>query len=145
MVDRERLLAKLDELDGYLGELRSIAPGTLEAYLKIETRRACERLLQVSIEAAIDACAMLVKGLRLGVPADERDLVEKLARRGVISPAMAATLDRMRGFRNVLVHQYGRVDDSMVFDTLRARLGDFDAFKREVLGCLQEGHEGGPR
>ena len=39
MVDRDRVLAKLDELDGYLRELRSIA---------------CERLAQVAVEATLD-------------------------------------------------------------------------------------------
>ena len=45
VVDRERLLAKLDELDGYLRELRAIAPPRLENYRTIEKKRACERLL----------------------------------------------------------------------------------------------------
>src|SRR2546422_10068157 len=30
-------------LDGYLGELRSIVPDSLEEYLKVEKRRACKR------------------------------------------------------------------------------------------------------
>ncbi len=41
MIDRDRLLAKLDELDGYLAELHSIAPERLEEYLSIEKKRAC--------------------------------------------------------------------------------------------------------
>ena len=49
MLDRERLLGKMDDLEGYLKELREILPASLEEYKKIEKRRACERLLQVSI------------------------------------------------------------------------------------------------
>lgn len=138
MIDRDRLLAKLDELDGYLRELRSVAPEQLEEYLKVEKKRACERLLQVSVEAVIDACGLLVTGLRLGVPGEEDDLFEKLARRGAISASMAGTLRRMKGLRNLLVHEYGRVNDEIVFETARHRLGDFDAFKREVLAFLRE-------
>lgn len=137
MIDRDRLLAKLDELEGYLRELRSIAPVSLEDYLKVEKKRACERLLQVSVEAVIDVCGLLVTGLRLGVPGEEDDLFEKLARRGAISAAMAGTLRRMKGLRNLLVHEYGRVNDEVVFETVRQRLGDFEAFKREVLLFLR--------
>ena len=54
MVDRDRVLAKLDELEGYLGELRAIAPDRFDAYQRTETKRACERLLQVSMKAVID-------------------------------------------------------------------------------------------
>ena len=40
MIGRDRLLAKLDELDGYLVELRSIAPERFEEYLSVEKKRA---------------------------------------------------------------------------------------------------------
>ena len=137
MVDRDRLLAKLDELDGYLAELRSIVPDRLEDYLKVEKKRACERLLQVAVEAVLDACALLVAGLRLGLPGEEDDLFTKLASRGVVSAPTADILRRMRGLRNILVHEYGRINDPLVFEVVQRRLGDFDAFKREVLAFLR--------
>jgi uncharacterized protein YutE (UPF0331/DUF86 family) len=142
VVDRERLLAKLDELDGYLRELRAIAPLRLEDYRTIEKKRACERLLQVSVEAVIDACALLVSGLRLGLPAEADDLFQKLLHAGVLAPPLAETLRRMKGLRNLLVHEYGRVDDEIVFETVRERLGDFDAFKREILAFLRPDDRG---
>ena len=101
------MLAKLDELDGYLDELRAVTPRDLEEYARIEKKRSCERLLQLAVEATIDACAMLVSGLRLGLPGEENDLFEKLARRGVISEGMTETLRRMKGMRSILMHEYG--------------------------------------
>jgi uncharacterized protein YutE (UPF0331/DUF86 family) len=105
MLDRDRLLARVDQLQGYLRELRAIIPPTLDAYRGIEKRRACERLLQLAIEATTDICGLLVAGLRLGLPAEERDAFEKLGEAGVISLAITETLKRMRGFRNILVHE----------------------------------------
>lgn len=138
MVDRERVLAKLDELDGYLRELRQIAPPSFEVYQgSLEKRRACERLLQIAVEAVIDICALLVRGLQLGLPAEEDDLFDKLADASMISKGMAQTLRRMRRFRNILVHEYGRIDDQLVFEILTNRLGDFEAFKREILRVLE--------
>lgn len=137
MVDRDRVLAKLDELDGYLRELRSIAPESFEEYLGVEKKRACERLAQVAVEAALDVCALLVAGMRLGLPGEEDDLFEKLTRSKAISEPMADTLRRMKGLRNLLVHEYGRVNDRIVFEVVSQRLGDFEAFKREVLVFLR--------
>ncbi len=137
MVDRDRVLARLDDLDGYLAELRGIAPPSLTEYLGVEKRRACERLLQISVEAVIDVCALLVAGLRLGCPAEEDDLFDKLAQRGVISTSSIDTLRRMRGLRNILVHEYGRVNDALVFEVIRTRLGDFDEFRHEVVAALR--------
>jgi Uncharacterized conserved protein len=139
VVDRERILGKMAELDGYLNELRQILPKSFDDYVRsIEKRRACERLLQIAVEAVIDICAMLVQGLRLGLPAEEDDVFEKLAQHGVLSQKMVETLRRMKGFRNILVHEYGRVDDRIVFDVAVNRLCDFEDFKREVLATLQK-------
>jgi uncharacterized protein YutE (UPF0331/DUF86 family) len=137
VVDRDRVLVKLDELEGYLGELRSIMPARLQDYLTVEKKRACERLMQVAVEAVLDVCALLVTGLRLGIPAEEDDLFGKLAQRGVLTPATTETLRRMKGLRNLLVHEYARIDDALVFETASRRLGDFDTFKREVLAFLR--------
>ena len=137
MVDRDRVLAKLDELDGDLRELRAVAPERFEDYQRTEKRRSCERLIQVSVEAVIDICALLVAGLRLGLPGEEDDLFERLCRHGAISGAMVDTPRRMKGLRNLLVHEYGRINDEIVFETVRGRLGDFDAFRNEILAFLR--------
>ena len=42
MLDRERILAKIHILDGYLKELREILPASFDEYKKIEKRRACD-------------------------------------------------------------------------------------------------------
>jgi uncharacterized protein YutE (UPF0331/DUF86 family) len=137
VIDRDRLLARLDEMDGYLAELRTVAPARLAEYKTVEKRRACERLLQILAEAVVDVCALLVSGLRLGLPGEEDDLFQKLQARGVLSAEMTATVRRMKGLRNLLVHEYGRIDDAIVFETITHRLGDFERFKREVLDFLR--------
>jgi len=42
----------------------------------------------------------------------------------------------MRGLRNLLVHEYGRINDELLFDAVHRRLGDFEAVKRELLATL---------
>ena len=138
MLDRERILAKLDELDGYLRELNAVVPETFSKYRRIETRRACERLLQISIEAIIDICHLIVSGLRLGLPSEEDDIFERLAQAGLISEEMKQKLKRMKGLRNILVHEYARVNDSIVFNTLKSELGDFDEIRRVILRMLDQ-------
>ena len=142
MLDRERVLARLDQMKSYLAELREIAPRSFEEYQKIETRRACERLLQVVIAAVIDVCSLLVSGLRLGLPGEEDDLFEKLEHAGIISGPMRQRLREMKGFRNLLMHEYGRVDDRIVYGIMQTRLGDFEEFERAVLLSLRK--EGDP-
>ncbi len=134
------MLAKIDALDGYLRELHAILPASFEEYQGIEKRRACERLLQVSVECVIDLCGLIVAGLRLGLPAEEDDLFEKLEQAGIISSSRKEALKRMKGFRNILVHEYGRVDNLMVYEVLQTAIDDFEAFKREILQTVNTGY-----
>ncbi len=137
MVDRERILAKLDELHGYLGEVRQVAPESYARYVERgETRRACERLLQISIEGVIDVCGRLVSGLRLGLPAEEDDLIEKLEQAGLISAERATGLKTMKGFRHILAPADGRIDNALVFAMATRRFQDFDAVQTEILRAL---------
>ena len=138
MLDRERLLAKISDLDGYLREVREILPASFEEYQKTEKRRACERLLQISIECVIDICGLIVTGLRLGLPAEEDDLFERLEQAAILSSSRKETLKRMKGFRNILIHEYGHVDDRTVYEFLRMKMDDFESFKREILEALSK-------
>jgi uncharacterized protein YutE (UPF0331/DUF86 family) len=139
VVDRDRILAKLDEMDGYLRELESVVPPTLDAYRTVEKRRSCERLLHMSVESVLDVCHLLVSGKRLGLPGAEEDVLDKLEAARVFSAPMVATLRRMKGCRNILVHEYGNVLDEIIFEAVSSKRGDFADFRREVLQALQSG------
>ena len=138
MLDRERILGKVAELEGYLKELQSISPVSFEEFRRIEKKRACERLLQISVEAAIDICHLFVTGLRLGLPAEEDDIFEKLERAGVVSQSLKETLKEMKGFRNILVHEYGEVDNQIVYEAVKTKKSDFDVFRQEILKALEK-------
>jgi len=138
MLDRERILSKSDELDGYLRELAEVSPANLEEYKKVEKKRSCERLLQLIIECLIDTAKLFVKGLRLGIPSEENDLFKKLSDAKVLSASSAAVLQNMKGFRNILIHEYADVDDGIVFKYIRENTGDFDKIRREFLEFLKK-------
>ncbi len=137
MLDRERILARIDHLNSYLEELKQVAPPDIDTYRTIEKKRSCERLLQISIECVVDICGLVVSGLHLGLPEDENDLFEKLERAEIISPQMKENLRRMKGLRNILVHEYEVVNDEIVFHAVQNELGDFQKFKEEILEAVR--------
>ena len=137
-IDEDKVLSKIDELNKYLEELEKIRPLDFDEYRKsIEKKRSCERLLQISVESVIDTCNIIVSNLKLGIPYDEDALFEKLEQNGIISKQMRNKLKDMKGFRNILVHKYGEVDDEKVFENLD-RLEDFEQFKEEILNFLKK-------
>ncbi|RLI98408.1 MAG: hypothetical protein DRP00_02035 [Candidatus Aenigmatarchaeota archaeon] len=139
MLDEERILAKIAELRGYLKKLREITPKTFDEYEESEiVRRACERLLQISIECVLDICDMIFSGLELGIPTGEEDIIERIRKERVISEKTARKLKGMRSVRNILVHRYPYVDDERIFKNLKEELKDFDTFIGEILKFLKK-------
>jgi uncharacterized protein YutE (UPF0331/DUF86 family) len=59
------------------------------------------------------------------------DAVRLLGEHGVLTPALARSVRQAVGFRNVLVHDYIRVNDDLVVDRLKA-LGDLEDFVSQV-------------
>ena len=137
-LDKEKIISKLDELDSYLEALNEIKIDDFNEYIgSIEKKRASERLLQVSIEVVIDVCNIIVSNLKLGIPYDEDMLFKKLKEKDIISEKMKDILRNLKGFRNVLVHKYGEVDNERVFENIE-KLQDFDDFKEEILTFLKK-------
>ncbi|MGD0234781.1 MAG: DUF86 domain-containing protein [Syntrophorhabdales bacterium] len=137
MLDKDRILTKVDELDAYLNELKQIAPPRYGEYQQIEKKRSCERLLQLCIECVIDVCKLLVAQLRLGLPSEENDLFTKLENKGLLSHQVAEVVRQMRGSRNILIHEYAAVDDELIYTYVSTRLGDFEGFEKEILTFLK--------
>lgn len=141
-MDKERILSKIDELDSYLGELEKIKLSDFEEYKNsIKDKRACERLLQISIECVVDICNLIITGLKLGLPYDEEETFEKLEQNKIIPQELKKILVGMKGFRNILVHKYGNVNNEIVFEMFSDKLGDFDKFKDEIILFLKKHKE----
>ena len=136
MLDKERILAKIDDMNSYLNELRQIVPESFSNYQRIEKKRSCERLLQLCIECVIDVCKLFVSGLKLGLPYEENDLFDKMLKRKLISADLVPLLKEMRAFRNILIHEYAHVDNELVYEKAKSRLEDFEIFKKEIVTAL---------
>jgi len=138
-MDKERILSKIAELKNYLKKIREIVPKNFEEYEEDEIkRRACERLLQISIECVLDVCDMIFSNLKLGIPSKEEDIIEKLEKEKVISKKTSEKLKSMKGTRNILVHKYPYVDDEIIFQILIKELKDFDVFIEEIIKFLEK-------
>jgi len=69
--------------------------------------------IQRACEAALDMGQHLIRRERLGVPQSARDVFAVLAQAGWIDSALADSLKRMVGFRNIALHNYQSLQLSM--------------------------------
>lgn len=128
MVDPERLLSILGRLTARLRILEGYAVQDHEELLGDRVRLGdLKYTFQTAIEACIDAAQHVVADQGLGVPASNADVFRRLAGAGMLDADLATSLAGAAGFRNVLVHDYVEVDDTLVVANLQ-RLEDLRAF-----------------
>jgi uncharacterized protein YutE (UPF0331/DUF86 family) len=97
--------------------------------------RAVKYAFITAIEAAIDTAQHLCASEGWGPPGTNAESFVLLARHDVLSEEVAGHLADASGFRNVLVHDYVKVDDQRVVAHLD-RLSDLRRFCSEVAGWL---------
>ncbi|MFI5308959.1 MAG: DUF86 domain-containing protein [Polyangiales bacterium] len=121
-----RLLAlgeALRELDGRLSDI-TVEGLTADALL----RAAVERWLQVAVESCIDIAYHVVAERGWTPPETAREAFALLAAHSVVPGDLARSLGRAAGLRNILVHDYVRVDLALLSESVRSALRDLQAF-----------------
>ena len=105
----------------------------LEDYLSAPDRKdIAERNLQVAIEACLDIGKIIIAEEGFREPGDSKGIFVVLSEEGIVSSESLSFLIPMAGMRNVLVHGYDKVDDSLIYGIIKKRLKDFHQVLTEI-------------
>jgi uncharacterized protein YutE (UPF0331/DUF86 family) len=137
VVDRDLLRRKLAELAEYVTQVSEYRDLTAERYrADWKTQRVVERTLQMAIEVCLDIANHVLADRGRRAPSTYAETFEILREAGLISADLARVMIDMTGFRNVIVHEYARIDADTVVRILREHLEDFRRFETEALRWL---------
>ena len=139
MSAREDILQKLEILREYVGYLKGYQKYTLDDLKRDYTLRgAVERYFELSIECVIDIAEIIISDLKLQRPEEYREAIDILGEKGIIPNEFAYYFAPIAGFRNILVHEYAKVDLKEVHRHLQENLPDFDKFARYIANYLSK-------
>jgi uncharacterized protein YutE (UPF0331/DUF86 family) len=114
-----RIEDKTKEVEQYLNDLESVIPNSLEEYMSsIEKRLASERAFEKIIESVNDLAILFIKEKRFELPDEDVKAFDILAEKNIISLELSEKLKQAKGMRNFLAHQYGKVNDEIIFEAL---------------------------
>jgi uncharacterized protein YutE (UPF0331/DUF86 family) len=88
-------------------------------------------------ELAIDIANYLIKKKKLGLPQDSADAFELLQRGGLISESLTKHMKGMVGFRNIVVHEYQKLDLDIMIDVIEHHLHEPLEFANLALRILE--------
>lgn len=114
-----RINDKIEEIESYLSELCEIMPENFEAYAHdLKAKAACERYFEKIIEAVVDLAFLAIKDRGFTTPEEDKEAFDILAEEKIISKELAVKLKEAKGMRNIIAHEYGEIDDRIVFESI---------------------------
>ncbi|MFH0837564.1 MAG: DUF86 domain-containing protein [Candidatus Aenigmatarchaeota archaeon] len=111
-----------------------MVPKNLSVYEKdFKTKAACERYVGKIIEAITDIAVLVIKEKGFELPENELIAFDILRNNNIILPDFTEKLKDAKRMRNIIAHYYGKVDDEIIFNSIKNELiKDAKAFIRAI-------------
>ena len=139
MIETEVVESKLRFLKEYLVDLQEYESISMEKYrTHKKDQRFVERTLHLACECCLDISAHIVSRKGFREPRDNKDLFSILFENRIIAENVCGAMVKMAKFRNIVVHDYARIDPEIVVGILRKLLDDFKRFAKEIIGFIQK-------
>ena len=130
---RERMDQKIGRIQEYVGLLRRIENECLQRF---ETdpiyRGALLHYLYLMTDSCIALAEMMVRFKSLRPPQTYSETFDILGDNRILDPEFAYSFARIAGFRNLLAHDYERVDGERICKGLLNSLQDVEYFVQQI-------------
>ncbi len=137
MIDKQLVDKNLRTIEQYIREVREVDFPSFESFRDdIIKKRFVERNIELAIEQIIDICRHIVSSLDLKEPDTYAECFSTLSKEGVIPEDNVSTFQKMVRYRNMLIHAYNGVDDSITYGIFRKNLEDFDTFVKLIRNYI---------
>lgn len=139
MVDRQLIEQHLQNMEEALANLRRYQHLSLEEFEKdLSLIWIAQKGLQVLIQNLLDIGAHLLASEIRNDWDDYGEIIIKLGQHGIIPKGFSEGIKGMAGLRNILVHEYLRVDVAKLYDFVKNRLADFVEFMSHIQVYLEK-------
>jgi uncharacterized protein YutE (UPF0331/DUF86 family) len=133
---------KLKIIDENVGLVRRNLPEDVRDFKTLGlVKDGIYKKIETSIQEIISICSIINSDLKLGIPSNRDDIIMALQNNNILSSNMTEKIKELKGFRNFLVHRYGKINDEVAFNDIKDGISDFELFKKEILQFIKNESE----
>lgn len=134
-----KIISKLENLSDYYKILKEIQKVNKKSFISdYHFYSLAERYLQLCIEIMLDVSKMIVNDQDFKKPEDNQNVFSVLRDEKIISKKMHNQLLGVANFRNILVHDYEKIDREIVYNNLQKNIEQFVQFRKEIAKYLSK-------
>ncbi len=129
----EMIRTKMKEIEESVNSVEDRIPSEFDDFIALGlVKDGIYKRVEFAVENVFDICAIINSDLDLGIPEGDESIIDNLIEEGVLNEMWKNKLSRMKGFRNIVVHRYGKIDDRIAYDILVEHLEDFYEFNEVI-------------
>jgi uncharacterized protein YutE (UPF0331/DUF86 family) len=122
LVRKDLIAARLERLREYIKILKSIQKQDIHTFKKDPfVHGTAERYLHLSIECLLDIGNHIISDRGYRKPETYAEVFQVLGEEKVITPRLLNELEGMAAFRNILVHDYLKLDLSQIYRIIQEK------------------------
>lgn len=134
-----KIVTKLERLAEYVGYLRDIQRVNKKSFVSdYHFYGLAERYLQLAIESMLDIGKLIILSESLQRPENNQEIFDVLYGNKILSRSTIGVLGGIVGFRNILVHDYEKINRDIVYQQLKKNLSTFERFQKDIGKFLKK-------
>jgi uncharacterized protein YutE (UPF0331/DUF86 family) len=137
LIDPDLIISKAASVRGHLDRVASKTESGLEAFLEdIDRQDVVAFNLHLAIENCIDIAAHIISENGWGVPGSASEMFYLLENKGLLQVDLTERMIKAVGLRNLIVHEYGKIELKLLFETVRRDLDDLNSYLASLFKSL---------
>jgi len=134
LIDKDILLSKAHRVNRHVRRLKEKTPPTVHEFLSaLDLQDIVLFNLQMAIQNCIDMASHVISDEGLGMPGSTNEMFYMLQENGYISQELAEKMVAAVGFRNLVVHEYAKIDLEEVYRISQDHIDDLLDYLRALL------------
>jgi len=136
---KELIEHKMVEITDSLDIIKDNLPEEYEEFKgMVLAKEGIYKKIEFSVQNLIDICYIINSDLNLGIPEVEDSIFDNLEKNNILKKETIDLIREMKGFRNILVHKYGEIDDAKAYNDIKQGIDDFDKILSEIKDLLKK-------
>jgi uncharacterized protein YutE (UPF0331/DUF86 family) len=137
MVDKDLIIAKASSVKRHLNRIKEKRDTDLKTFLKdLDRQESILFNLQMAIQNCIDIAAHIISEQGFGVPGSTNEMFYLLEDNGYIYVDITEKMVKAVSFRNLIVHEYGKVELKQVFEVAKKEIEDLEKYLLAIFSKL---------
>jgi len=134
LVDKDIVLAKAGSVKKHLARVIEKGNIDLETFIKdIDCQESILFNIQMAVQNCIDLAAHIISEEGFGVPGSTSEMFYVLEENGYLDTDISEKMVKAVGFRNLVVHEYGKIELEQVFEVAQKDIHDLNEYLKVIF------------